>query len=95
MFVIINFDHIKILINVKILMFKIPFLSYFLSCTLRFIIIMSLLYTRDISSMMNGQRVLDQLARQQKFNPVSSDLYPLSVSTPLLSYIIHVISFAR
>lgn len=43
---------------------------------------------------MNGQHVLEQLAGQQKFNPDSSDLYPLSFQ-PSFFLAIPVISSAR
>lgn len=36
--------------------------------------------------MMNGQHVLEQLVEQQKFNPVSSDLYLLSFQFSQVSF---------
>jgi len=57
---------------------KFPFPLFFLR-VVRCDVIMSSLHTRDMSSMMNGKHVFDQLAAQQKFNPVSSNLYSLSL----------------
>lgn len=56
---------------------------------------MSSLYTRDVSSMMNGKHVFDQLAAQQKFNPVLSNLYSLSLASYFFLVIRVIISSTR
>lgn len=58
-------------------------------------VIMSSLHKRDMSSMMNGKHVFDQLAAQQKFNPVSSNLYPLSLASHFFLVIRVIISSAQ